>query len=113
MTPRDADDYKRFAEPEAADPDAVGTAAARASAEDAVGLVMYCRTWCGDCKRARAWLEEHNIDYVEVDVEQDGSARDRAAQLNAGHLHTPTFELGPESCVDFRPERLKELLGIE
>jgi glutaredoxin len=94
-------------------PEAVGQAAAQASAEQAVGLVMYCRSWCGDCKRARAWLEEHRIDYVEFDVEEDDTAAERAAQINDGRLHTPTFELGRETCVDFRPERLKELLGLE
>ena len=76
-------------------------------------LVMYCRTWCGDCRRARAWLAERQIPYVEVDVEEDPAARERAASHNHGHLHTPTFELGPEVCVDFRPERLCEMLGIE
>jgi len=76
-------------------------------------LVMYCRTWCGDCRRARAWLNERGIPYVEVDVESDAQARERAAGHNDGRLHTPTFELGTESCVDFRPERLCEMLGIE
>lgn len=76
-------------------------------------LVMYCRTWCGDCRRARAWLDERGIPYVEVDVESDAQARERAAGHNDGRLHTPTFELGAESCVDFRPGRLCEMLGIE
>ncbi len=76
-------------------------------------LVMYCRTWCGDCRRAREWLAERGIPYVEVDVERHPGARDRAAAMNGGQLHTPTFELGSEVCVDFRPERLCEMLGIE
>ncbi len=75
-------------------------------------LTMYCRTWCGDCARARRWLDDHGIDYVEVDVEADDDARDRAAGLNDGRLHTPTFTLGDGVCVDFRPERLKDLLGL-
>lgn len=76
-------------------------------------LVMYCRTWCGDCRRARAWLAERGIPYVEVNVEDDAQARERAAGHNDGRLHTPTFELGTETCVDFQPERLCEMLGIE
>lgn len=75
-------------------------------------LTMYCRTWCGDCARARRWLDEHNIDYVEVDVDDDDGARDLAAGLNEGRLHTPTFTLGDGVCVDFRPERLRDLLGL-
>ena len=76
-------------------------------------LVMYCRRWCGDCARARRWLDERGIDYVEVDVEDDRDAHARAASLNEGRLHTPTFECGTEICVDFRPDRLCEILGIE
>jgi len=74
---------------------------------------MYCRSWCGDCARARAWLESRGIPYVEIDVERDPDARARASGHNEGRLHTPTFEYGTEVCVDFRPERLCFLLGIE
>lgn len=75
-------------------------------------LIMYCRSWCPDCRRARNWLDEHNVSYVEVDVDDDSEARAAAADLNEGELHTPTFVFGNGNCVDFRPERLKELLGI-
>lgn len=76
-------------------------------------LVMYCRSWCGDCARARRWLEERGVDFVEIDVETDAEARQRAADHNEGRLHTPTFECGTEICVDFRPDRLCEILDIE
>lgn len=76
-------------------------------------LIVYCRRWCGDCHRAIDWLDEHNIAYTMIDVEADDAARDRAAGINGGALHTPTFELGGETCVDFRPDRLSELLGME
>ena len=76
-------------------------------------LLMYCRTWCGDCARARRWLDERGIEYTEIDVEDDRTAHERAAALNEGRLHTPTFECGTEICIDFRPDRLCEILGIE
>ena len=76
-------------------------------------VIMYCRTWCGDCRRARVWLEAHNIPYREIDVEEDPDAHARAAGHNEGRLHTPTFEIGDGVCVDFHPEKLKELLGMD
>ena len=82
-------------------------------AEETPQVIMYCRTWCGDCRRARAWLDERQIPYTEVDVEDDPDAHERAASHNQGRLHTPTFEIGDGVCVDFRPEKIKELLGIE
>lgn len=76
-------------------------------------LIMYCTQWCPDCRRAREWLDKHGIAYREVDVSRDAEARERAANHNEGRLHTPTFELGDGVCVDFRPARLKELIGLE
>ena len=76
-------------------------------------LVMYCTQWCPDCRRAREWLDRHGIPYREVDVSRDPEARERAANHNEGRLHTPTFEMGDGVCVDFRPERLSDLLGLE
>lgn len=76
------------------------------------GLVMYCRKWCPDCARARRWLDERGIPYVEIDVDDDLDARGHAESLNEGRLHTPTFELGNQTCVDFRPATLEELLRL-
>ncbi len=81
--------------------------------DDQPSVVMYCRTWCGDCARARRWLDEHGIPYEEVDVEADPAARARAESHNDGRLHTPTFEIGDGVCVDFRPDKLSELLGLD
>jgi len=50
---------------------------------------------------------------TEVDVDDDRTARADAESLNDGRLHTPTFRLGDGVCVDFRPEKLKELLDID
>lgn len=73
-------------------------------------LVMYCRSWCGDCARARRWLEDNDIDYVEIDVDKDTEARAKAEALNEGRLHTPTFECEAGTCVDFHPDRVTELV---
>jgi glutaredoxin len=76
------------------------------------GVVMYCRSWCPDCARARRWLEEKNIPFTEIDVDDDRDARAHAESLNDGRLHTPTFEIGPDVCIDFKPDTLKGILGV-
>lgn len=80
--------------------------------DEASGLIVYCRSWCPDCHRAKAWLEQHGIPYVEIDVDADDAARQRAAAFNDGRLHTPTFEKGEGHCIDFKPDRIKELLDL-
>lgn len=82
------------------------------SSTDNKTLIIYCRAWCPDCRRAKAWLEAEGIPYKEIDVDEDSSGRQRAEALNEGRLHTPTFERGEEVCVDFKPDRLKELLEM-
>ena len=77
-------------------------------------VIMYCRSWCGDCRRARAWLQEHDIPYIEIDVDDDSDARveSRRHTTKAGSTRPPSRS-ATDTCVDFRPEKLKELLGIE
>lgn len=75
-------------------------------------LVMYCTPWCPDCERARAWLGEQGVGYLEVNVARDRHAKAHAAGLNSGRLHTPTFELDDHICVDFDTERLTALLEV-
>ncbi|MDZ4170182.1 MAG: glutaredoxin family protein [Coriobacteriia bacterium] len=75
-------------------------------------VTLYCRTWCSDCHRAKDWLETRSIPYVEIDVDRDAEARALAESLNGGRLHTPTIVCEDGVCVDFRPDRLCELLGV-
>jgi len=85
--------------------------ATTASGDDPV-LVIYCRSWCGDCMRAKRWLDSENVPYIEIDVDEDAEGRARAEAHNFGRLHTPTFELGDEVCVDFRPDVVKKMVGL-
>lgn len=91
---------------------ATGGAAAGASALQGVTIRMYCRSSCPDCRRARNWLDEQGIEYEDIDVDTDAEARVFAASLNDGDLHTPTFVIGEGVCVDFKPDRLRELLEL-
>lgn len=99
------------AEPASEEP-ALATRQMMAAGEAPLSLVMYCRSWCPDCRRARDWLDRQGVAYLEVDVDTDADARDLAASLNEGRLHTPTFVIGADVCVDFRPERLREMLEM-
>ncbi len=81
-------------------------------AEETTGqtCVVYCRSWCGDCRRALQWMDEMGYDYELVDIEQVPAARDRVVEL-AGKVITPTFEIGERCIVDFRPDELRDALG--
>ncbi len=79
---------------------------------DQPGVVMYCRSWCGDCFRARRWLDEHGIAYREIDIEAEPEYADTVRRI-AGKIVTPTFEIGEDTCVNFDEPRLRALLLVE
>ncbi|HEY3318543.1 MAG TPA: glutaredoxin family protein [Coriobacteriia bacterium] len=72
-------------------------------------VVMYCRSWCPDCSRARVWLHAHRIDFTEIDIEEQPQAAERCREL-AGKIVTPTFEIDGVTVVDFDEPRLREML---
>jgi mycoredoxin len=78
---------------------------------DAGRVVMYCRSWCGDCMRAKRWLDANGIAYEEIDIELVPEAADTVRSI-AGRIVTPTFRIGDETCVDFDEPRLRELLSV-
>jgi glutaredoxin len=45
------------------------------------GVTLYTTSWCGYCKRARAYLAQKGVDYRDIDIEAPGGA---AAFAQAG-----------------------------
>lgn len=105
-----------FAELRRIDPAAAARAAAQPAKQEVSalprgGIVMYCTKWCPDCRKARAWLQARNLDYVEVDVNAVPGAAAQVRQWAGGKLITPTFDIDGTIVLDFDQKRLEELLG--
>ncbi len=80
--------------------------------EPVADVVIYCTPWCPDCRRVRAYLSEHGISYVEVDISRDRAAAQRVRAWAGGSETTPTFNIKGTIIVGFDPARLNEVLGI-
>lgn len=74
-------------------------------------IVMYCSAYCGDCRKARAWLAEHNFKYTEIDVYRVEGASDEVRAWNDDKLVLPTFEIEGNVHANFEPEALASLLA--
>jgi len=74
------------------------------------GVVMYCTSWCPDCRKARAWFKEHGIPFTEVDIDTTPGAADQVRKWANGNRTTPTFDIDGEIVVDYQLKRLEELL---
>lgn len=75
-------------------------------------IVMYCTSWCPDCKKARIWLAEHKVDYLEVNVNEYPEAGKWVRSVAGGNLVTPTFKIYDKVVVDFDKDQLKKVLKI-
>jgi len=75
-------------------------------------VVLYCTSWCPDCKRARLFLEKHGIQYVEVNISKDRTAAQRVRDWTGGKEITPTFDIRGKILVEYSEEKLAEALGI-
>jgi len=74
------------------------------------GVVLYCTSWCPDCRRARAWLEQNHIVYTEVNIDRNPAAARQVRQWANGSQTTPTFDIDGTIVVDFKIKELERLL---
>jgi len=54
-------------------------------------ITMYGADWCGDCRRSKRYLDEHNVAYTYIDVEADLSAKDKVVEINGGAQSIPVI----------------------
>jgi glutaredoxin len=78
----------------------------------AADVIVYCTQWCPSCRAARQFLKEHNIAYVEIDIQRDREAAARVRGWADGNETTPTFDIRGQIVVDWDRETVSELLGI-
>jgi glutaredoxin len=78
---------------------------------------MYAVSWCGDCRRAREFLNSHGIEYTEIDIDRD---REAAAEVirRVGKRAIPQLVIDGEWFQPYVPGRgllvdeLHQRLGI-
>lgn len=96
----EASEAQAGATPTAADP-------ALASARSEVSIEIFSASWCGACRAARAYMDEHGIDYTVRDVDEDPSASEQLRQISPrGSIPAITFD-GGNPMVGFSPRELE------
>jgi glutaredoxin len=72
-------------------------------------VVLFTRPDCPACDRAREFLAEQGLPFLERDVSADPQALAELERL--GYLTTPTTKVGDEVVVGFDRQRLRQLLA--
>ena len=70
---------------------------------------LYSATWCGYCKRARAYLESRHIPYEDLDVETTERGRRQFAQL--GGRGVPIILVGRQRMDGYEQAELARMLA--
>jgi glutaredoxin len=74
------------------------------------GIVMYCTFWCPDCRRARNWLQEHDLEFTEVNISENPTAAAQVRIWGGGFKISPTFDIDGEVILNFDKEKLLQVL---
>ena len=71
---------------------------------DTKKVVVYSAVWCAFCKAAKQYFISKNVDFTEIDVEQDRSAAQHIVE-KTGQMGIPVIEIGQYTIIGFdRPK---------
>ena len=75
---------------------------------------MYCTSWCIDCRRAKQFLKERGVNFVEVNIDEDVDAEELVLEVNEGRRKVPTIKVGDRffACSPFDPYLLSSELNL-
>lgn len=77
-------------------------------------VLIYTTEWCGDSRRAVRFLDQYNIPYRSIDIDQDEEAAKIVERLNRGYRSTPTILInGEHAATEPGNAELAQLFGIE
>lgn len=75
-------------------------------------IKLYGADWCPDCRRAKAFLKENNIEYTFIDVDLDESATKKVEAINNGKRIIPTLIINDKTFTNPDNAILAATLGV-
>lgn len=72
---------------------------------------IYTTPTCVYCKMAKEFFKKNNVEYEELDVAKDVSARGEMVQ-KSGQMGVPVIDIGGKIIIGFDEPKIKEALGI-
>lgn len=72
---------------------------------------IYSTATCPYCIRAKQFLQDNNIDFVNIDVSSDEAASEEMVK-KSGQMGVPVLDIDGQIIVGFDKEKIKQALGI-
>lgn len=76
-------------------------------------IIVYGAVWCGDCKRSQTFLDDNNIEYEYISIDESIEAALKVEKINKGLRSIPTIVF-PDGQIFVEPtnEELAQKLHI-
>ena len=73
-------------------------------------VVMFTTPNCGWCKRAKAFFQKHNVQYIAYDIKKSKKAYKKFKELNGRGV--PLILIGDKKIAGFNKNAISEALGL-
>ncbi len=73
---------------------------------------IFSTTSCPWCIKVKQYLEEHKIEFEEINVQEDQEAAKEMVE-KSGQTGVPVLEIDGQMVIGFDKEKIDELLGIK
>jgi glutaredoxin-like YruB-family protein len=73
-------------------------------------VTIYSTPTCHFCHAAKAFFDENNVRYTDVNVAEDAAQRQEMIELT-GQMGVPVIRIDDDVVVGFDEGKLKELVG--
>jgi len=74
-------------------------------------VVMFTTPRCGYCKRAKAFFQKHNVQYIAYDIKKSKDAYKKFKALNGRGV--PLILIGNKKIVGFNKRAISDALGLD
>ena len=75
-------------------------------------VTLYSAPWCGYCRIAKRFLDDQQVPYQEINIDEDEAAAQRVEQWNNGNRLIPTLDIDGSILTNPSPTQLRQALGL-
>ncbi len=72
---------------------------------------MYTTTWCGICVHTKRYLNSKNVEFEEIDIEEQPQYGDMIEKLTGGFRVVPTLDINGKVMVNPSRKEIDEALA--
>jgi glutaredoxin-like YruB-family protein len=73
-------------------------------------IKLYSKPLCGWCQEAKAWLQQHQLEFESIDVGQNPAAYEEMKKLS-GQTYVPVIVVNGQVLADFDVTQLEAFLA--